>query len=71
MNCLIYKEIFKIKDFSSNALRPYCVSYIIDKIIAFKPYLMADYSSNIVVNSFIINFNHLGVRCMKTHSNEC
>ena len=29
---------------------------------------MADYSSDIVVNSFIINFNHIGVRCMKTRS---
>ena len=32
---------------------------------------MADYSSDIVVNSFIINFNHIGVRYMKTHCNEC
>ena len=32
---------------------------------------MADYNSNIVVNSFIISCNHIGVRCMKTHSKEC
>ena len=35
-------------------LRSYCVSYKIDETIAFKPYLMADYSSNTAVNSFII-----------------
>ena len=69
--CLIHKEIFEIKDFSWNALKSYWVSYKIDKTTAFKPHLMADYSSDIVVNSFLINFNHKSVICMKTHSNEC
>ena len=32
---------------------------------------MANYSSDIMINNFIINFNHIGVRCMKTQSNEC
>ena len=32
---------------------------------------MADYSSDIMVNNFVINFNHIGVMYMKTHSNEC
>ena len=32
---------------------------------------MADYSSNIAVNSSIINFYQIGVLCMKTHSKEC
>ena len=29
---------------------------------------MADYCSDIAVNSFIINFNQIVIRCMKTHS---
>ena len=32
---------------------------------------MADYTSDIVVNSFINNFNLIGVRCMKTRSKKC
>ena len=32
---------------------------------------MADYNSDIAVNSFIINFNHIVVRCMKTCSKKC
>ena len=32
---------------------------------------MADYNSDIAVNSFIINFYRIGVMCTKTHSNEC
>ena len=32
---------------------------------------MADYSSAIMVNSFIVNFNLIDVRCMKIHNNEC
>ena len=47
------------------------ISNKIDKTPAFKPYLMADYSSDIVVYSFIINFNHIGVRCMETRSKKC
>ena len=35
-------------------LRSYCVIYKIDETIAFKPYLMADYSSDTAVNSSVI-----------------
>ena len=32
---------------------------------------MANYSFDNMVNSFKINFNHIGVRCMKTRSKKC
>ena len=32
---------------------------------------MVDYSSDTVVKSFIINFNHIGVGHLKNHSKEC
>ena len=32
---------------------------------------MADYSSDIVVIRSKVNFNHIGIRCLETHNNEC